>query len=86
MKNLNLKPLYIFLAIVGVAFIFKFAQPENEIRATSYHFEQSEDTPYKNSFEKEMHENGDKVKEGIDELKKEAAKNEMNVVIPTYND
>lgn len=83
MKNLNLKPLYIFLAIVGVAFIFKFTQPEKEINATRYDFEKT--GPYVNSFEKEMHENGGKVKEGIYELKKEAAKNEMDVVIPTYN-
>ena len=82
MKNLNLKPLYIFLAIVGVAFIFKFAQPEKGISATSYHFEQSEDTPYKNSFEKEMHDQASGVKEGKQDLRDEAAKKEMDAIFP----
>jgi hypothetical protein len=82
MKNLNLKPLYIFLVIVGVAFIFKYTQPEKEIRSTSYRFEQSKDTPYKNSFEKKMHEQASDVKKGQKELRDEAAKEEMDVIFP----
>lgn len=82
MKNLNFKSLYTYLAIVGVAFIFKFAQPEKQIRATSYSFEQSEDTPYKNSFEKKMHEQAAIVKEDMQNIREEAAKNGMDVIFP----
>jgi hypothetical protein len=41
MKNWNLKPLYIFLAIVAVAFLFKITQPKKAVEATSYTFEKS---------------------------------------------
>jgi len=84
MKNLNLKPLYIFLAIVAVAWVFKLTQPEKNVAATSYHFEKNGE--YINSFDEDMHKSAKKVKEDIEDLKKEAAKKEMDVVIPTYND
>ena len=80
MKNLNLKPLYIFLAIVAVAALFKIFQPENEIAATSYTFEK--EGKYVNSFERDMHEQAEIVKEDKEALRKEAAKKEMDVIFP----
>ena len=76
MKNWNLKPLYIFLAIVAVAFLFKITQPKKAVEATSYTFEKS--GQYVNSFEKDMHEQAEQVKEGKEELRKEAAQKERD--------
>ncbi len=84
MKNMNLKPLYIFLAVVGTAAFLKLSQPEAALKGIVYNFEKQGD--YVNSFEEDMHESASDVKEGINDLKKEAAKKEMDVVIPTYND
>lgn len=80
MKNLNLKPLYIFLAIVGVAFIFKFARPEDQIKAPRIHFEKT--GSYVNSFDRDMQRHASDVKEGKQDLRDEAAKKEMDAIFP----
>lgn len=84
MKNMNLKPLYIFLTVVGTAAFLKLSQPEAAPKGIVYNFEKQGD--YVNSFEEDMHASAADVKQGINDLKKEAAKKEMDVVIPTYND
>lgn len=80
MKNLNFKPLYIFLAIVAVAWVFKLTQPEKNVAATSYHFEKNGE--YINSFDEDMHKSAKEVKEGKEEIRKDAAQKEMDVIFP----
>jgi hypothetical protein len=55
-----------------------------EVGGTKYHFEQNNE--YKNSFEKNMHESGNEVKKGLDEIQEEAMERDSIAVIPTYND
>jgi hypothetical protein len=76
MKNLNLKPLYIFLAIVGVAWVFKLTQPEKNVAATLYHFESN------GTCERENLERAEQVKKDKEEIRKEAAQKEMDVIFP----
>jgi hypothetical protein len=80
MKNLNLKPLYIFLTIVAVAALFKIFEPKKGVDAVSYSFEKT--GKYVNSFDEDMHEQAQMVKDGKEELRKEAAKKEMDVIFP----
>lgn len=82
MKKYNFKPLYIFLILVSFGFIMKMTMQKKSIKGRSYHFEQSKDTPYKNSFEKDMHEYADSVKKGKQDLLDEAAEKGMDVIIP----
>lgn len=84
MKNYNLKPLYIFLALFATGWIIKLSTQPKELSGTKIHFEQK--GKYKNSFEKEMHETGKEIKEGIEKLQEEALKNDSIAIIPTYND
>jgi hypothetical protein len=85
MKNYNLKPLYIFLIIFAGAWTIKLlVMDSKEVGGTKYHFEQNNE--YKNSFEKNMHESGNEVKKGLDEIQEEAMERDSIAVIPTYND
>lgn len=84
MKNYNLKPLYLFLIIFAGAWIVKIlVMDPKEIEGTKYHFEQNGE--YKNSFEKNLHENANEMKKGIKEIQDEAMEKDSIAIIPTYN-
>lgn len=78
MKNYNLKPLYIFLAIFATAWIVKLNISPKEAPGTKYHLEKN--GKYVNSLDKEMHEMGENIKEEI----KEGEKKDSILVIPFY--
>lgn len=82
MKKYNFKPLYIFLILVSFGFIMKMGMQKKSIEGRSYHFEESKDRSYQNSFEKDMLEYSDSVKKGKQDLLDEAAEKGMDVIIP----
>jgi hypothetical protein len=82
MKNYNLKPLYIFLAIFITAWFVKLTTKPKEIEGGEYFFKKS--GKYINSFEENMHKIGEQNKREIEKIKRETPK-DSTVVFPGYN-
>jgi len=78
MKNYNLKPLYIFLAIFATAWIVKLNISPKEIKGTENHYRPN------GKFEQEAKERSEEIKHEMEEIQKNTHK-DTAVVYPGYN-